>query len=145
MRSCSTLTWIFNIFLVELESLFLEIHCFDCFILYFIAFVFPPLFFNIQGLLAAEAAQTNCSETMQWLLSRQNPDGSFGNLGATIYVLPSLVGALPYDLQEIICPTNNTGTYTAMAMEPGINSCLTVQKPKNGSSTYGNLNLRSSQ
>jgi len=79
---------------------------------------------SYQGLLAAEAAQTNCSETMQWLLSRQNPDGSFGNLGATIYVLPSLVGALPYDLQEIICPTNNTGAKEVSKM---IRVCVTLK------------------
>ena len=46
---------------------------------------------------------------MNFLLSRQKPDGSFKNLGATIYVLPSLVGALPYDVNRITCPENKTG------------------------------------
>lgn len=63
----------------------------------------------IKGLLAAEVNQRNCSETMKFLLSRQKPDGSFMNLGATIYVLPSLVGALPYDVREIACHKSTTG------------------------------------
>ena len=46
---------------------------------------------------------------MKFLLRRQKPDGSFQNLGATIYVLPSLVGALPYDVNKITCPENKTG------------------------------------
>ena len=67
----------------------------------------------MKGLLAAEADQGGkCSETMKFLLSRQYPDGSFHNLGATIYALPSLVGALPLDMREIACPKNTPGKYT---------------------------------
>ena len=46
---------------------------------------------------------------MKFLLASQNPDGSFRNLGATIYVMQSLVGALPYDVNKITCPENETG------------------------------------
>ena len=46
---------------------------------------------------------------MRWLNSRQNPDGSFINLLSTMYVIPALIGALPYDLQDIRCPKNTTG------------------------------------
>lgn len=46
---------------------------------------------------------------MRWLQSRQNPDGSFVNLMSTTIVLPSLIGALPYDVQNIACPKNITG------------------------------------
>lgn len=71
---------------------------------------YPFLFINyIQALLTAEINQRKCAETMKFLLSRQKPDGSFKNLGATIYVLPSLVGALPYDVNKITCPVNKTG------------------------------------
>ena len=63
----------------------------------------------IKGLLAAKVNQEKCSETMKFLLSRQNPDGSFMNLGATIYVMQSLVGALPYDVTKIACPENEEG------------------------------------
>ena len=48
---------------------------------------------------------------MRWLKSRQNPDGSFINLMSTIYVIPALIGALPYDLQDIRCPKNTTGRH----------------------------------
>ena len=68
--------------------------------------LFSPL---IKGLLAANVNQIKCSETMKFLLSRQNPDGSFMNLGATIYVMQSLVGALPYDVNKIACPENEEG------------------------------------
>ena len=51
---------------------------------------------------------TKCSETMHWLLSRQNSDGSFINLFSTITVLPSLIGALPYDVQYLTCPSQDT-------------------------------------
>lgn len=72
----------------------------------------PFVFTNyIQALLAAEINQRKCAETMKFLLSRQKPDGSFQNLGATIYVLPSLVGALPYDVNAITCPENKTGEH----------------------------------
>ncbi|XP_078358162.1 transcobalamin-1-like [Oculina patagonica] len=63
---------------------------------------------SYQGLLAAKVNQIKCSETMKFLLSRQNPDGSFMNLGATIYVLQSLVGALPYDVNKIACPDDKS-------------------------------------
>ncbi|XP_020616706.1 gastric intrinsic factor-like [Orbicella faveolata] len=63
---------------------------------------------SYQALLTAEINQRKCAETMKFLLSRQKPDGSFKNLGATIYVLPSLVGALPYDVNKITCPVNKT-------------------------------------
>lgn len=53
---------------------------------------------------------------MNFLLSRQKPDGSFKNLGATIYVLPSLVGALPYDMNRITCPENKTGEEISFIM-----------------------------
>lgn len=46
---------------------------------------------------------------MKFLLSRQNPDGSFRNLGATIYVMQSLIGGLSYDVNKIACPKNKTG------------------------------------
>ena len=68
------------------------------------------LFFSLsQALLAAEAKTDHCPKTMGWLVSRQKPDGSFTNLLGTMYVLPSLIGALPYDLQHIPCPKNTTG------------------------------------
>ena len=71
---------------------------------------YPFVFINyIQALLAGEIHQTKCAETMNFLLSRQKPDGSFKNLGSTIYLLPSLVGALPYDVNRITCPENKTG------------------------------------
>ncbi|KAL9983027.1 hypothetical protein ACROYT_G005151 [Oculina patagonica] len=63
---------------------------------------------SYQGMLAAKVNQIKCSETMKFLLSCQNPDGSFRNLGATIYVLQSLVGALPYDVNKIACPEKPT-------------------------------------
>ena len=67
-------------------------------------------FFSLsQALLAAEATTVHCPKTMGWLVSRQKPDGSFTNLLGTMYVLPSLIGALPYDLQHIPCPKNTTG------------------------------------
>ena len=55
---------------------------------------------------------------MRWLKSRQNPDGSFINLMSTIYVIPALIGALPYDLQEIRCPTNTTGRHCLQSVFP---------------------------
>ena len=67
------------------------------------------LFHNIKALLAAGVKKTKCTRTMRWLKSRQNPDGSFINLLSTIYVIPALIGALPYDLQDIRCPNNTTG------------------------------------
>ena len=67
------------------------------------------LFFNIEALLAAGVKKTKCTQTMRWLKSRQNPDGSFINLLSTIYVTPALIGALPYDLKDIRCPKNTTG------------------------------------
>lgn len=63
----------------------------------------------LQGLLAAGVKKTKCTQTMRWLKSRQNPDGSFINLLSTIYVIPALIGALPYDLKDIRCPKNTTG------------------------------------
>lgn len=76
------------------------------------------LFLNIEGLLAAGVKKTKCTQTMRWLKSRQNPDGSFINLLSTIYVIPALIGALPYDLKDIRCPKNTTGKlqYTAYSL-----------------------------
>lgn len=48
---------------------------------------------------------------MRWLLSRQKPDGSFTNLMSTIAVLPTLIGALPFDVQNRSCPTSTTGKH----------------------------------
>lgn len=67
------------------------------------------LFLIIKALLAAGVKNTKCTQTLRWLKSRQNPDGSFINLLSTIYVIPTLIGALPYDLQDIRCPNNTTG------------------------------------
>lgn len=55
---------------------------------------------------------------MRWLKSRQNPDGSFINLMSTIYVTPALIGALPYDLQDIRCPKNTTGRHCLQSVSP---------------------------
>ncbi|CAH3111192.1 unnamed protein product [Porites lobata] len=77
-----------------------------------------------QALLAAEATTDHCPKTMGWLVSRQKPDGSFTNLLGTMYVLPSLIGALPYDLQHIPCPKNTTGVEEDTKM---INVCVELQ------------------
>lgn len=63
---------------------------------------------SAQALLAAGMKSTKCPETMHWLLCRQNSDGSFINLFSTITVLPSLIGALPYDVQYLTCPSQDT-------------------------------------
>ena len=69
------------------------------------------MFLCIQALLAAGVKKTKCTKTMHWLQSRQNSDGSFVNLMTTIAVLPSLIGAFPYDVKHIDCPKNITGNY----------------------------------
>ncbi|PFX24721.1 gastric intrinsic factor-like [Stylophora pistillata] len=56
-----------------------------------------------QALLAAKGKTKKCSETLRWLVSRQKPDGSFINLLSTLYVTPALIGALPYDVKDIVC------------------------------------------
>ncbi|KAL9981611.1 hypothetical protein ACROYT_G010337 [Oculina patagonica] len=77
-----------------------------------------------QALLAAGVKKTKCSKTLRWLKSRQNPDGSFINLLSTIYVIPALIGALPYDLKDMRCPKNTTGGGGENAM---INVCVELQ------------------
>jgi len=81
-----------------------------------------------QALLAAGVKKTKCTKTMRWLKSRQNPDGSFVNLMATIFVLPSLIGALPYDVQNIPCPKNTTVSEIERKM---INVCVELQFEEN--------------
>ena len=60
-----------------------------------------------QAMLAAGAGrrQWNCTATMEHLLSFQEKDGSFRTIGHTISILPVLVGALPYDIADLECPT----------------------------------------
>lgn len=88
-----------------------------------------------QALLAAGVKKTNCSQTMRWLKSRQNPDGSFISLMSTIYVIPALIGALPYDLQEIRCPKNTTGVDEENAMiEVCVELKFSASNHPNGSS-----------
>lgn len=84
---------------------------------------------SAQALLAAGVMTTKCPETMGWLLSRQNPDGSFINLLSTINVLPTLIGAMPYDVQHIACSERKTSGFTGEDEETKemINVCVELQ------------------